>query len=161
LFFWYTAGAVFAVWNVFQSAGLDFRTVAFGALLPLLIDLPVGHQAFAHTLLAPVALLVLVMVATSGRGHRLARRRVIGLPIGWFCGLALSGAFASQRVFWWPGFGASFGHVALLPALPVLVVVEELLGLLALRWIWVRFGLREPARRRELVRRGRLVVVGS
>jgi hypothetical protein len=148
---------VFAVWNVFQSAGLDFRAVALGALLPLLIDLPARHQAFAHSLLAPVAFLTLVMLATSGRGHRLLRRRLIGLPIGWFCGLALSGAFASQRVFWWPAFGVGFEHVALLPRVPILVI-EELLGLLALRWIWVRFGLREPARRRELVRRGRLAV---
>ncbi|HEX4491243.1 MAG TPA: hypothetical protein VH914_08580 [Acidimicrobiia bacterium] len=160
MFFWYTAGAVFAVWNVFQSAGLDFRAVALGALLPLVIDLPVGHQAFAHSLLAPVALLTLVMLATSGRGHRLLRRRIIGLPIGWFCGIALSGAFASQHLFWWPAFGADFGHDALLPAVPV-IAIEELLGLLALRWIWVRFGLRSPARRRDLVRRGRLVVAGS
>jgi hypothetical protein len=160
LFFWYAAGAVFVVWNVFQSAGLDFRAVALGALLPLLVDLPFGHQAFAHSLLAPVALLALVMLATSGRGHRLLRRHLIGLPIGWFCGLALSGAFASQHVFWWPAFGADFGHVALLPA-PAAIVVEELLGLLALRWIWVRFGLREPTRRRALLRRGRLAVTDS
>jgi len=157
---WYAAGSVFAVWNVFQSAGLDFRTVAVGALLPLLVDLPAGHQAYAHSLLAPVVLLVAVMLVTSGRGRRLLRRRVIGLPIGWFCGLALSGAFASQRVFWWPGFGTGFGHVALLPALPV-VVVEELLGVAALRWIWVRFGLRDPNRRRDLVRRGRLALVAT
>lgn len=160
MLFWYAAGSVFAVWNVFQSAGLDFRAVAVGALLPLLLDLPFGHQAYAHTLLAPVAVLVVVMLATSGRGHRLLRRRVIGLPIGWFCGLALSGAFASQRVFWWPAFGTSFRNVALLPAVAV-VVIEELLGLCAARWIWVRFGLRDPARRRALMHSGRLAAVGS
>jgi hypothetical protein len=158
--FWYAAGSVFAVWNVFQSAGLDFRAVALGALLPLLIDLPSHHQAYAHSLLAPVGALALVMLVTSGRGRKLARRRWIGLPIGWFCGLALSGAFASQRVFWWPGFGRSFGHVALLPALPV-VVIEELLGIGAAVWIWNRFGLRDPSRRRALVRRGRLALVGT
>jgi hypothetical protein len=98
------------------------------------------------------------MLVTSGRGRRLLRRKVIGLPIGWFCGLALSGAFASQRVFWWPAFGQSFGHVALLPPVPV-VVVEELLGVAATAWIWSRFGLRDAARRRELVRRGRLALV--
>jgi hypothetical protein len=158
--FWYAAGSVFAVWNVFQSAGLDFRAVAVGALLPLVVDLASGHQAYGHTLLAPVGALALVMLATSGRGRRLLRRRVIGLPIGWFCGLALSGAFASQRVFWWPAFGRSFGHVALVPA-PAFVVIEELLGLFAMRWIWTRFGLRDPSRRRELVRRGRLALVAT
>jgi membrane-bound metal-dependent hydrolase YbcI (DUF457 family) len=157
---WYAAGSVFAVWNVFQSAGLDFRAVALGALLPLLVDLAPGHQAFGHSLLAPVVALLLVMLATSGRGRRLLRRRVIGLPIGWFCGIALSGAFASQRVFWWQAFGRSFGHVALLPAVP-LIVLEELVGLAAGVWIWNRFGLRDPARRRELARRGRLVLVAT
>jgi hypothetical protein len=157
---WYAAGSVFAVWNVFQSAGLDFRAVAFGALLPVLIDIAPAHQAYGHTLLAPVAALVVVMLVTSGRGRRLLRRRVIGLPIGWFCGLALSGAFASQRLFWWPAFGRSFGHVALLPAVPV-VVIEELIGVAAAVWIWNRFGLRDARRRRELVRRGRLALVGT
>jgi hypothetical protein len=158
--FWYAAGSIFVVWNVFQSAGLDFRAVAVGAMLPLVIDLASGRQAYGHTLLAPVVALALVMLVTSGRGRRLLRRRVIGLPIGWFCGIALSGAFASQRVFWWPAFGRSFGHVALLPA-PAFVVVEELLGLWATWWIWSRFGLRDPSRRRELVRRGRLALVAT
>jgi hypothetical protein len=157
---WYAAGSVFAVWNVFQSAGLDFRAVALGALMPLLVDLPAAHQAYGHTLVAPVVALALVMLVTSGRGRRLLRRRVIGLPIGWFCGLALSGAFASQRVFWWPAFGREFGHVALLPAAPV-VAIEELVGVAAAAWIWTRFGLRDPSRRRELLRRGRLVLVGT
>ena len=98
------------------------------------------------------------MVVTSGRGRKLRRRQLIGLPIGWFCGLVLSGAFASQHVFWWPAFGWSFGDVALLPALPV-IVIEELLGLAAAAWIWSRFGLRDPARRRALLRRGRLALV--
>ncbi len=160
MFFWYTAGSVFGVWNVFQSGGLDFRAVALGALLPLLVDLPFGAQRYGHTLLAPVALLCVVMLLTTGRGHRLARRRVIGLPIGWFCGLVLSGAFASQHGFWWPAFGHTFDHVALLPAVPV-VIGEELAGLVALRWIWMRFGLRDPRRRAELLRRGRLVPVAS
>ena len=143
---------------MFQSAGLDFRAVALGALLPLVIDQPFGHQAYAHALIAPVGALVVVMLATSGRGRKLLRRRMIGVPIGWFCGLVLSGAFASQRVFWWPAFGTGFGNVALLPVLPV-AAIEEVLGLAAARWIWIRFGLRDPSRRRELLRRGRLELV--
>ena len=35
---WLAFGAIFGVWNVFQSTGLDFRLVAIGALLPTLID---------------------------------------------------------------------------------------------------------------------------
>ena len=62
---WYAAGSVFGVANVFQSPGLDYRLVAVGALLPLLIDLPFGEQAYAHTLLASTVLLVVVMLATA------------------------------------------------------------------------------------------------
>jgi hypothetical protein len=63
-------------------------------------------------------------------------------------------------VFWWPGFGRSFGHVGLLPAAPA-VVIEELVGVAATVWIWSRFGLRDPSRRHELLRRGRLVLIGT
>ena len=82
---WYAAGSVFAVWNVFQSAGLDFRAVAVGSLLPLVIDIPAGHQAFGHALVAPVGALLLVMLlhersrstAASPTGHRPADRLVL------------------------------------------------------------------------------------
>ena len=60
---WFVFGAIFGVWNVFQSPGVDFRLIAVGALLPELIDLPFGAQAYAHTLLA----------ATVGAGRDDAR----------------------------------------------------------------------------------------
>ena len=62
---WYVFGAIFGVWNVFQSPGLDFRLIAAGALLPELIDLPFGAQAYAHTLLAATVVLVATMLATA------------------------------------------------------------------------------------------------
>ncbi len=80
MFLWFVFGAIFGVWNVFQSPGLDFRLIALGALLPELIDLPFGAQAYAHTLLAAV-----VGARSSrcwprpGRGRRLLRRRALGL----------------------------------------------------------------------------------
>jgi hypothetical protein len=154
---WYAAGAVFVVWNVFQSSGIDFRAVALGALLPLLLDLPFGEQAYAHTLLAAAVALVAVMALTSGRGRRLARRRWIGLAIGWFCGLVLSGAWLTKEIFWWPVFGVERPHVALVPSWPVAAVLEAI-GLAAAAWIVVRFGLRDAARRGEFARRGRLEV---
>jgi hypothetical protein len=157
---WYAAGAVFLVWNVFQSPGLDMRAVAIGALLPLLLDLPFGEQAYAHALLAPIAALTVVMLATYGRGHRLLRRRLLGLPIGWFCGLVLSGSWAHREVFWWPLFGVDRPHVPLLPALGI-VLLEEALGLFAAIWCYRRFGLRDPRRREQLLRHGRVQVVSS
>jgi hypothetical protein len=160
MFFWLTCGAIFGVWNVFQSSGLDFRLVALGSLLPLLIDAPFGGQSYAHTLLSAVVLLTIVMLATMGRGHRLQRRRALSFVIGWFAGLVLSGAWAHKEVFWWPAFGFARPDAPLLPPWPV-VIVLELAGLAALGWIWVRFGLADPARRRAFVRTGRLQVVDA
>jgi len=156
---WYAAGAVFIVWNIFQSSGVDYRAVAVGALLPLALDLPFGRQAYGHTLLAAVVALTVVMLATIGRGQRLVRRRLLGVPIGWFCGLLLSAAWATQGVFWWPVFGVDLPHVDLLPRWGVVVVLEGL-GVAAAAWIVVRFGLGDARRRAAFVRTGRLEVAG-
>lgn len=151
---YYAAGAVIVVWSVFQSAGVDHRAVAFGSLVPLL-DAFVGHQAFAHTLLAPTLALAAVMVTTTRRGQRRARRRAIGVPIGWYLGVALSGAFASKEGFWWPAFGSGFGTRPVWPPLGVALALEAL-GVVALAWGWSRFGLHDRTRRATFVREGRL-----
>jgi hypothetical protein len=151
---WYIGLSVLFVALVFRSAGIDYRLVALGSLVPLLADVPVGYRACGHMLLPAVALLALVMVATIGR-RRLVRRRLLCLPIGMFAGLVLSGAFANERLFWWPFLGTSFPHDALLGP-PAVVVVEELAGLVA---CWVLVGLYDlylPGPRRELARTGRL-----
>ena len=151
---WYAGMSVLLVANVFRSSGVDFRLVALGALLPLLVDLFVGHRAFGHALLFPVALLALVMIGTIGRS-RLLRRRLLCVPIGVFCGLILSGAFTANDVFWWPGFGTDFGAESLLPAWWA-VLLEELAGLVALWWVVGQFDLYLPGPRAEFLRTGRL-----
>ena len=160
MLFWFVFGAIFGVWNVFQSPGLDFRLIAAGALLPELLDLPFHAQAYAHTLVAATVVLVVTMLATTGRGNRLRRRRALGLAIGWFSGLVLSAAWAHKEVFWWPAFGAARPDAALFAVWPVLVV-EELLGVAAAWWTWSRFGLGDATRRRALLRTGRLTIVGE
>jgi hypothetical protein len=151
---WYVGLSVVIVLLVFQSSGVDYRLVAVGSLLPLAIDLPARRLWFGHTLVASVTLLVLVMMLTIGR-PRLLRRRLLCLPIGAFCGLALSAAWTTTDVFWWPFTGSTLPDAALLPA-PGIVVLEELAGLAAIVWIVCRCDLRDPARRDELVRTGRL-----
>ena len=139
---------------VFQSAGIDYRLVAAGSLLPLAVDLPARRLWYGHTLIASVALLVLVMLLTIGR-PRLLRRRLLCLPIGMFCGLALSAAWTNTDVFWWPFTGTALPDAPLLPV-PGFVVVEELVGLAAIAWLVHRCGLTDPRRREELLRTGRL-----
>jgi hypothetical protein len=157
---WLACGSIFGVWNVFQSSGLDFRLVAVGAVLPLAIDLPFGEQAYAHTLLSAVILLVAAMLATTGRGKRLVRRRALSLVIGWFSGLVLGGAWTHREVFWWPAFGTDLPDAPLLPPWPVAFALE-VLGVAAAAWIWVRFGLADRKRRADFLRRGRLTVVAA
>lgn len=153
---WPVGVAVAVVWFVFRSSGVDYRMVALGSFLPLVVDLPWGRRAIGHTLLASVLLLAIVMLATMGRGRRLTRRRWLGLPIGVFCGLIASFAFTQNQVFWWPTLGWSFGDFALLPAWGV-VVAFELVGAVLLIAVGTQAGLEHADARRTLLRTGRLV----
>jgi hypothetical protein len=157
---WYAAGAMFLVWNVFQSSGLDMRFIAIGALMPVVLDAPFREMAYAHSLLAPIVVLTVVMLATAGRGHKLARRRILGFPIGWFFGLVLAFSWQHREVFWWPLFGADRPHVALLPAWGY-VVLREAIGVAAAWWCYRRFGLNDRTRRDTFLRTGRVYVVTS
>jgi membrane-bound metal-dependent hydrolase YbcI (DUF457 family) len=151
VFLWYVGLSVLLVANVFRSVGVDYRLIAVGALLPLLVDLPVGHRAFGHTLAFAVALLAVVMLATIGR-PRLLRRRLLCVPIGVFFGLVLAGAWTAEG-FWWPV--AAWTHAGLLPAWWG-ILVEELAGLVACWWVVGQFDLYLPEPRREFWRSGRL-----
>lgn len=153
---WFVGMSWVVVWLVFQDPAIDYRLVMAGAVLPDLIDGPWGGARLAHTLAFSVGLLGFTMIVTGGR--RSLRRRLLALPIGTFMHLVLDAMWARTRVFWWPVFGTSFHSVGL-PSLShptPLVVLEEILGALALAWGVHRFGLGDPGRRIRFVRTGRL-----
>ena len=150
---WYTGLSILLVANVFRSTGLDYRLVAASALLPVIVDLPIGHRAFGHALLFPVGLFAAVMLVTAGRS-RLRRRRLLCVPIGVFVALVLSGAFTQDRVFLWPFLGSA-GSRSLLPVWWA-VLLEELAGLVAWWWIVGQFDLYLPGPRRDFLHAGRL-----
>lgn len=151
---WYIGLSVLAVHYIFRSSGIDYRLVAVGSLLPLVVDLPLQRLAYGHTLTAGVALLLVVMVGTIGR-PRLLRRRLLCLPIGYLCGLALSGAWAAGDLFWWPFTGGTISHEPLLPPIGI-VALEEVAGLAACAWIVVRFRLTDAGERSAFLHTGRL-----
>lgn len=155
MFFWYIGPSVLGVYEVFRSRGLDYRLIALGSLLPLLIDLPAGHFGPGHSIVVAVGGLTIVMVGTIGRS-RLLRRRLVCLPIGWLCALVLSGAFLHDHVFLWPLLGADVGSVGLVPPLTLLVLAEAA-GVAMIAWSVGRFGLNQPGPRAEFFRTGKLV----
>lgn len=156
MFFWFAGGALVAVWFVFADPAMDQRLVLVGALLPIGVDAVTPAAAPAHMLLFPVALLMVVMLATVGR--RAARRRYLGLAIGCFLHLVLDGAWLNRDLFWWPSFGfdqpsTGFGGW---DRSWQLVGAMEAAGLVALGWFWWRFGLGDPGRRTRMLRTGRV-----
>ncbi len=151
---WFAGMSVLGVLAIFQSPGVDYRLVVAGSVLPVAEGI-LGHSWVLHTLLGAAATLTVIVVATGRR--RLLRRRLLGVPIGLFAHLALDGSWARSRLFWWPFLGRGFGR-SQVPELsrPWLGLLLELGGAAAIGWIWHKFGLTDPARRRRFLESGRL-----
>ena len=153
MFVWFAAGSVAIVWAVFQSPAIDYRMVMLGSVLGV-AEAPFGLGPL-HTLAVPVLVLGLVMLATVGR--RLLRRRLLGIPIGMFLFLVLDGAWTRPAIFWWPASGWSFGDErSLIVARGLWSVLMELVGIGLAAWLWQRFGLADPGRRRRFLATGQL-----
>ena len=152
---WFAGVSFVFVWWVFRSPALDYRLVMLGAVLPV-GEFFLGCPRVLHALLAPVALLGILMLATQKR--RLVRRRWIGIPIGMMMHLVLDGIWARPEVFWWPFFGLDFGNEGL-PELghPIAVtLLFEFVGLGCLVWAWRAFDFSNPQIRERFLRTGQL-----
>ncbi len=154
MFLWFVVVAPFLVAEIFKSPMVDYRLVAFGAALPL-GELAFGQPFILHTLLGPVVVLTLVMLATMGR--RLVRRRLLGIPIGMFFHLLLDASWSSAKLFWWPAFGFSLADEPIPESTAlgwrlVLELVAVGVGVFAVR----RYELDKPENRTRLLRTGHL-----
>ena len=152
---WFAGVSFVFVWWVFRSPALDYRLVMLGAVLPV-GEFFLGGPRVLHSLLAPVALLGILMLATQKR--RLVRRRWIGIPIGMMMHLVLDGIWARPEVFWWPFFGLDFGTEGL-PELghPIAVtLLFEFVGLGCLVWAWRAFDFSNSQIRERFLRTGQL-----
>lgn len=132
---WFAGGACLLVWLVLHDPRLDYRVLVAGALLPEVAGV------YSHPVLVAVVVLFAVVLVT--RGARDRRRRWLALPMGMFAHLVLDAVWTNTALFWWPVSGWSLAGERL-PSLthPVgVVVIEEVLGAVALWWCWQRFGL--------------------
>lgn len=174
MIFWHVGATVFLFRWIFRDPGVDLRFLAFGAVLSDLIDKPLGRILFAdtyrtgrvygHTMVFAVVVMTIGMIAT--RRATVARRRAITLSVGVFFHLLLDGMWTMPETLFWPLFGVEFppgpedywsGLIGRLLDQPV-VLVQELVGLLYLLYLWNAAGLRDPAARRRLRETGRITV---
>lgn len=168
---WHLGATLWLFRWIFRDPKVDIRFLLIGAVLPDLVDLPIGTiiladrystgELWAHSLIAPTAYMAVVLIATR-RGRR--RRAWMALGIGWMLHLLLDGMWVDSDVFLWPFFGwempageAPYWSLAVERALSdPWRWAKEAVGLAYLLWLWARLGLSSPERRHAVVATGRL-----
>ena len=156
MFLFFAVSAVVVVLFVFDSPAVDYRWVALGGVLPL-VEAVTLRPLVLHTLAGSVVLLAAVMAATVGR--RLVRRRWLGIPIGTFVFLTVSGVWARTELFWWPFAGFDAIGVRPLPEFdrPVAVLVALEVGAVAVAVVLGRrLGFDEAETRARFFGTGRI-----
>lgn len=172
MIFWHLGVTAALVVVTLGVRRIDYRVVLLGAILPDLIDKPIGRiffaeefqtgRLFGHTLLFVTALLLGIQLLLRGQQ---ARRWFI-LPIAALIHLALDGMWNDPVTLFWPLFSTSFPidpaesywlEALLRSVTDVRVVAMELAGLALLGFIGRAFGLQDRALRREFLRKGRLL----
>jgi hypothetical protein len=157
VFFWFIGTAVVTVGVVFRDPRFDYRLLIVGSVLPI-VDGVFGGARALHSVTVSVALLALLMVATTGR--RPLRKVLLGLPIGMILHLVFDGAWSDTEVFWWPFFGLSFDDASLpMVARGWWSVLLEAIGVAICAWLWRHNDLGDAARRSAFLHDGRLDAV--
>lgn len=171
MLFWHVGATLWLFRWIFRDPKVDVRFLLLGALIPDLIDLPIGTLLLAdrfstselwfHSLVAP-SLYMTVVLLTTRRGRR--RRAYMALGVGWLFHLVLDGMWADPEVFFWPFFGweipmgeQPFWPLAWERALsdPWRWILEAL-GIAYLVWLWLATGLNQAVRRASVITTGRI-----
>jgi inner membrane protein len=171
MLFWHLGASLWLFRWIFRDPKVDVRFLLLGAILPDLIDLPVGTTILAdrystgelwfHSLIIPTIYMTVVLLATR-RGR--SRRAWMALGVGWLFHLLIDGMWVNDEVFLWPFFGwkippgeAPFWPLAWQRALSdPWRWITEAVGVAYLIWLWVSLGLSDPNRRRGTLETGRL-----
>lgn len=144
--------------------------LALGAVLPDLIDTPIGLLFYdtlgsvrlvSHGLIVAAAVMVTVVLATR-RGR--PRKRWMPLAIGILFHMLLDALWLDPETLWWPllGWGFSAAGPATASAYIESVVTNwwvwagEVVGLIYFGYLWSAAGLGDGEKRAEFWRTGRV-----
>ena len=114
MLFWHTGASIAIARYAFRDERMDLRMLVLGALLPDLIDTPIGlffydrlhgGRLFTHSLLLAVIVMV-VVVATTRRGR--PRKMWMPLAIGLLLHALLDAMWLDPETLWWPLLGWGF-----------------------------------------------------
>lgn len=168
---YHVAGTLLLFRYIFRDPKVDVRLLVLGAVLPNLIDKPLGtvlwpgyfgaDRLFGHSLLFPTVIMVVALLVTR-RGRR--RRGIMAVAIGAMLHLLLDGMWTSTSTFLWPLFGAAFeagrpeywGNLG--EIFTPVAILQELVGLAYLVYLYRKAGLSDGPTRRAVAETGRLPV---
>ena len=168
MIFWHVGATVAFIRYAFRDEAMDLRFLALGAILPDLIDTPIGIAGWSsygavrlvsHGILFGSLVMVSVLIFTR-RGP--ARKRWMLLATGVLLHLLLDAMWSLPETLWWPFLGSEFSetgfstygaYVQDLLTNPVMWAGEAL-GLVYLIVLARRSNLTDPATRRTLWRTG-------
>ena len=157
-----------AIRYAFRDPRMDLRFLMLGAILPGLIDTPVGLfgwdrfgnlRLYAHTLVFGAALMVVVLVTTR-RGR--PRKRWMPVAVGVLMHLVLDAMWRQPETLWWPFLGWELSRTGFATAGEYVrsVVTDwrtwalEAVGLAYLVVLGVRSGLADAEARRGFLSTG-------
>jgi inner membrane protein len=171
MLFWHLGVTAAVIFMTLGRRRIDYRVVLLGAILPDLIDKPIGRiffekefqtsRLFGHTLLVWVVVLLAIQLTLRGP----TARRWFILPIAAMLHLALDGMWNDPVTLFWPLFGTEFPKVPvqdywlevfLRPLEHPWVLAQEIVGLGLLLYLGFAYRLHERATRREFIRSGSL-----
>lgn len=122
MLFWHVGGTIALVRYTFRDERMDLRFLILGAVLPDLIDTPIGLVAYeatqsvrmvGHSLVVAGGLMVAVLLTTR-RGR--PRKRWMPVAIGVLLHLFLDAMWADPETLWWPFLGLGFSEAPELTA---------------------------------------------
>lgn len=171
MLFWRLGAILWLFRWIFKDPKVDVRFLFLGAILPDLIDLPIGTvflagrystgELWGHSLLAASSYMGAVLLVTR-RGRR--RRAFMAVGVAWLFHLLLDGMWTDPEVFFWPFFGVD------LPAGPAPYWslawdramgdpwrwLLDAAGLIYLGWLYRAVGLNQAERRGGILATGRI-----